>query len=39
MANGKNGNEKKKNSKCILNFKRGSDGIKNYEMRKLSKPA
>ena len=31
---------KKKNSKCcIMNIKKGSDGLKNYEMGKLSKPA
>ena len=36
MANGKNGKEKK-NSKCVLNIKKGSEGIKNYEMGKLSK--
>ena len=35
----KTGMKKKKTVNVVLNIKKGSDGLKNYEIRKLSKPA
>ena len=35
----KTGMKKKKPVNVVLNIKKGSDGLKNYEMGKLSRPA